>query len=177
MPIVFIESLADERLLPYLDLKSPRTVSRGDLFIAEGYWLVRRLLESPFAVESILVDERRLENIVRFADPKIQVLVLREHQVEQVVGFNFHRGVIACGRRCVHATLDDEAGRLTNGELLVMCVGVQDPQNLGLILRNASAARRALGIIRNPKWEDWRERHHGRTRTRIGRRGARAVHA
>ena len=57
--------------------------------------------------------------------------------VEPLVGFNFHRGILACGRRRPNAELADLAPldrRLT----LAICPDVQDPENLGAILRISS---------------------------------------
>ncbi|MCA9133101.1 MAG: RNA methyltransferase, partial [Planctomycetales bacterium] len=58
----------------------------------------------------------------------------------QIVGYNFHRGILACGRRkpikWVHSDLSRPQA---SGETLLAVVGVQDPENLGGILRSCAA--------------------------------------
>ena len=59
--------------------------------------------------------------------------------VEQIVGFNFHRGILACGRRQAAATSWDLLADAGRPATLVICANVQDPTNLGSILRNCAA--------------------------------------
>ena len=82
---------------PYRNLKATNDTRWQRQLIAEGEKLVRRLLESDFTVESLLVAESyrpRYESAA--AERGIDVFVVPDEWIERIVGFNFHRGVLAC---------------------------------------------------------------------------------
>jgi tRNA G18 (ribose-2'-O)-methylase SpoU len=59
--------------------------------------------------------------------------------IREIVGFNFHRGVMACGRRKLTARLEDV---ITSSGLpcrLVVCPAANDAENLGGIIRSSAA--------------------------------------
>jgi tRNA G18 (ribose-2'-O)-methylase SpoU len=59
--------------------------------------------------------------------------------VDQITGFQFHRGILACGCRKPGPTIAEAAHRTGQTAIWVVCAGVQDPENLGGILRNCIA--------------------------------------
>jgi tRNA G18 (ribose-2'-O)-methylase SpoU len=132
-----ITSLDDRRLDPYRSLKQSNVTRWSGLFIAEGEKLTRRLLESEFETVSVLLDRRYVERFAPLLKPETPVLVVDDNEVERIVGFNFHRGVLACGRRRPYATIDEIAA-LGEKSTLVVCPDVQDPENLGALLRIAA---------------------------------------
>ena len=132
-----ITSLDDRRLDPYRNLKQSNLTRWSGLFIAEGEKLTRRLLESEFEIESVLLDRRYVERFASLVKPDTPVLVVDDNAVERIVGFNFHRGVLACGRRRPYATIDKVAS-VHEKSTLVVCPDVQDPENLGALLRIAA---------------------------------------
>jgi tRNA G18 (ribose-2'-O)-methylase SpoU len=144
MPIVRIADLADRRLDPYRALKRSNETARGGLFIAEGEKLVRRLVESGLEIESLLVSEDHLERLAPVLPTEATTLVIPEAEVEGLVGFNFHRGILGCGRRPRPPVLSDLC--VDAATTLVVCPDVQDPENLGSIVRIA-AALGAAGLI------------------------------
>lgn len=144
MLVIPLSDPADPRLARYRDLK--RTDHRGafpadDRFIAEGEKLVLRLLASPCETESILATGTALDRIALHLREGLPVYVLPSEAMSELVGFRFHRGVLACGRR--PPPLDprrllgsaSEQGRA----LLVACPELRDPDNLGAIARTARA--------------------------------------
>jgi tRNA G18 (ribose-2'-O)-methylase SpoU len=138
MPQVRINSLDDPRLEPYRHLKDTNRTRWASLFVCEGEKLVRRLLASDFSVESLLLSDRFELRFGGLAPPEVPVWIVPDELVEPLVGFDFHRGILACGRRRANPTLEKLAPpgqRLT----LVICPEVQDPENLGAILRISSA--------------------------------------
>jgi tRNA G18 (ribose-2'-O)-methylase SpoU len=54
---------------------------------------------------------------------------------EQLVGYTFHTGVLACGLRRPGPTLETLLGRGTDPALLAVCPNVNDPENIGAIIR------------------------------------------
>jgi tRNA G18 (ribose-2'-O)-methylase SpoU len=107
--IIPIASLDDERVAVYRNLKDRELTRLHGLFIAEGELLVRRLLESDFAVHSVLLADRKLDAIAPLVPAGIPVYVAPREQVDKIVGFQFHNGVMACGYRKPALTLDDLA--------------------------------------------------------------------
>jgi tRNA G18 (ribose-2'-O)-methylase SpoU len=138
MPHIRINSLDDRRLEPYRYLKDTNRTRWADLFVCEGEKLVRRLLASDFTVESVLISDRFERQFGALAPPEVLVWIVPDELVEPLVGFNFHRGILACGRRRANPPLE-EIAPLGRPLTLVICPEVQDPENLGAILRISSA--------------------------------------
>ena len=135
MPRIPISSLDDDRILPYRRLRTSDEARQRGLFVAEGRWLVERLLASRYEVESILVERRHEAEFAQHAS-KRSLFVVDDGRVDQLVGFKFHRGILACGRRQVLPVLQIDKDAPS---IVVCCVGVCDPENLGGILRNCAA--------------------------------------
>jgi tRNA G18 (ribose-2'-O)-methylase SpoU len=123
----------------YRHLKETNATRWAHRFIAEGEKLVVRLLASGLPVESLLVSQRHAERFCDLGAAAARVYVVPDAWIEQIVGFDFHRGVLACGERpsCRHLSqLTPPAGSQTT---VVVCPNVQDPENLGAILRLSGA--------------------------------------
>jgi tRNA G18 (ribose-2'-O)-methylase SpoU len=138
MPLTRINSLDDPRLEPYRNLKDTNRTRWEGLFIAEGEKLVRRLLASNFPVESVLLSDRFQAQLGSLVPPSVSTWVLPDELIEPLVGFNFHRGILACGRRKPNRPLEELAPR-DRRLTLAVCSEVQDPENLGAILRISAA--------------------------------------
>jgi tRNA G18 (ribose-2'-O)-methylase SpoU len=145
MPLVEIGDLHDPRLIPFRNLRNHNWTHGSGWFIAEGPLLVERLLASDYPVQALLVSRKRLDRYVDRVPAATEVLVVDEEQVAEIVGFHFHRGVMGCGvRQPRRAVRDGLPPELAPDETLVGVQGVQDPENLGGILRSCAA----LGIRR-----------------------------
>ena len=131
-------SLDDPQLTVYRDLKSPLSKRRSERFVVEGELLVERLLASGLDVESVLVEERWADHWAPLLPHGVPLLVIPHAAVRELIGFRFHRGVLACGFRPRNGDLRD---LLAGGDAAtwVVCIGVQDPENLGGILRSSAA--------------------------------------
>ncbi|HLJ10492.1 MAG TPA: RNA methyltransferase [Planctomycetaceae bacterium] len=146
MPQFSIESFDDERLEPYRDLKHAAPMQ--ETFIAEGERLVLRLLEGPCRTESILCTAAAYARLAgRFPDA-IPVYVASTALICRLIGFRFHRGVLACGLRPPARRLESlwPIDRPGERSLLVICPQIGDPANLGTIIRTA-AAFGASGLV------------------------------
>ena len=135
--IQWIDSLDDVRVASYRDLKDRELAARCGLFIVEGQWGVGRLLASGYTVESVLVTQRQLGQIVPLVPPGVDIYVAPAESVSRIVGFEFHCGVIACGRRRPPLRLD-QAAELWAGKdelTLVVLPEVNSSENLGGLLR------------------------------------------
>jgi tRNA G18 (ribose-2'-O)-methylase SpoU len=139
VPRYWISSLDDPRLQPYRALKKSNFTRWSGRFIAEGEKLVRRLLASRLPVDSVLSSRRFADEIAPLVPPDVPLLVVDDASVPELVGFNFHRGLLACGRRLPELAVADFAGRLPSRATLVICPEIHDPENLGGVLRTSSA--------------------------------------
>jgi tRNA G18 (ribose-2'-O)-methylase SpoU len=134
-----IESLDDPRLAAYRHLKETNATRWAHRFVAEGEKLVVRLLASGMPVESLLVGQRHAERFCQPDGSTVAVYVVPDAWIEQIVGFDFHRGVLACGRRPTRRRLSELAAPSRPETTVVVCPNVQDPENLGAILRLSGA--------------------------------------
>jgi len=130
-----VDRLEDRRLDPYRSLKTASLHRRAGLFIAEGDKVVERLLVSDFEVVSVLVSERRVSSLGNLERPGLEVLIIPERLATELVGFKFHAGTMACGRRKPPPDLTT----LATAALVVGCASVDDPENLGSIIRHCAA--------------------------------------
>ncbi len=145
MPHINIQSLDDPLLEPYRDIRNRNWTELSGRFIAEGPLLVRVLADSSYAIHSVLLDRKYQQHYADWIAPETDLLLVEHALVEQLVGFNFHRGVLACGlRKPLLSVREDFKPSDHTGETVACAVGVQDPENLGGILRNCAG----LGIRR-----------------------------
>jgi len=138
MPLIPIHDVDDERLAVYRDLLSAKASRRCGLFVAEGRLLVDRLVASSFPTHSILVDECRVSLLGEQPADRL-IYVTSAKLIEEILGYNFHRGILACGHRRQQPALSDILQPLPSRATILACVGIQDPTNLGSMLRSAAA--------------------------------------
>lgn len=139
MPYIRLNDVNDSQLAPYRDLPKSNWTSLSGRFIVEGPLMVERLAASDFETESVVVDERRVGALPAAISRDIPVYVLAPSEIEKLIGFNFHRGILACGRRKPLTRGSDWTLDHATESIYVGCVDVQDPTNLGGILRNGAA--------------------------------------
>jgi tRNA G18 (ribose-2'-O)-methylase SpoU len=140
MPVIPVSEIDDPRLAPYRQLNERNLTRHSGLFVAEGEKVVERLIGSRYEVASILAESEFAERYARRLPPATPIYVASRPLLEATIGFNFHRGVVACGRRTPPAALADLMPTLTQARVtLVVCPDVQDPTNLGSIIRTAAA--------------------------------------
>jgi len=135
-----IENADDPRVGAYRDLKGRSTRAEG-VFVTEGRLLTRRLLDSDFGVESVWVAERFAEEYEPLAAGRAPLYVSSESVMERVLGYKFHRGALACGRRREARTVDELLAGVGVDEdaTWVVCPDAANAANLGSIFRTAAA--------------------------------------
>jgi tRNA G18 (ribose-2'-O)-methylase SpoU len=162
MGVLRVETIDDPQLALYRDLKSPSAKRRGERFVVEGQLLAERLLTSEVQVESVLVEEGLADEWAAQVPAHVPLLVIPRCWVRDLIGFRFHRGVLACGRRPANADLRQLMQSAGDQATWVVCVGVQDPENLGGIIRS-SAAFGVRGLLLGPDCADPFSRRVART--------------
>lgn len=145
----FLDDPADPRLVPYLSLKGDRGVDGP--CIAEGPLLVERLLKSGWEMLSVLVSDRHAARFVeQFDQAETPLLVLPESMLQDVVGFAFHRGVLAAARRPPLPDPRTLLHSLGPRDVVVLCPEINSPENLGAIFRIAGGFGVA-GVVLGPR--------------------------
>jgi tRNA G18 (ribose-2'-O)-methylase SpoU len=142
-----VTSADDPRLAPYRDLKDRALRAADDTFIAESEPVVRKLLESPLTVSSVLLTaghRARLEDVL---PPGLPVYVAPQELLDAVAGFHVHRGCLALGRRPDVQVIPPASRTVVVLEDLV------DVDNVGAAVRNA-AAFNADAVILSPRSAD-----------------------
>jgi tRNA G18 (ribose-2'-O)-methylase SpoU len=98
--VVRIETAEDGRLAEFRNVPDPELLSRLGLFIAEGRFVVARLLSSGLQTRALLATEpaaAALEPLL--VNRTFPVYVVPQSVMNGVTGFNFHRGCLAIGVR------------------------------------------------------------------------------
>ena len=124
-----ITSLKNPKVLLWRSLKDRRARLETGLFLVEGFKAVRDALSSDFEVSALLATEAALRSFAPPADTP--VTLLPEHVLAAVCDTKTPQGVAAVMRM-------REAP--VRGPRIVALDGVQDPGNVGTILRTADAA-------------------------------------
>jgi tRNA G18 (ribose-2'-O)-methylase SpoU len=139
MSLEYPESIDDPRLAHYRNLKDRELARLGDRFIAESEFVVRRLLASDYPVDSVLVAKRKADAIASAVPSQVPMYVLPDAQLDRVIGYPFHTGVIAVGRRKPSRPLHEVLPASTQRSTLVICPDIINFENLGSLLRISSA--------------------------------------
>lgn len=151
-PLKTISTDADDpRLDPFRDLQNhPAHSATNPCFIAEGKWCVERLIDSHLPVQSIVVQQSQKAEVASWlhastqregvgTDDDVILYVLSKSEIRKLVGFDFHRGVIACGRRPDILGVADLIKLSSKPPVVLAAMGISDRENLGSMIRSASA--------------------------------------
>jgi tRNA G18 (ribose-2'-O)-methylase SpoU len=133
-----IDSFDDPRIAAFRNLKDRDLARDGGRFIAESEQVVRRLLASDFTTESVLMAQRRAAEILPIVPENVPVLVVPDEMMQQVVGFKFHSGVLACGRRKSPGALSQIMDCLPKRATIMICPEIANTENLGSLIRVAA---------------------------------------
>jgi tRNA G18 (ribose-2'-O)-methylase SpoU len=132
--------VADYRCLTDVDLRTAWEPPHG-LFIAEGELVLRRAVTAGYALRSVLVDTKRVEQIadVLGGQDGVPVYAATPAVLQATTGFHVHRGILASVRR---RPLPAVAELLATTRRLAILEDVNNHTNLGAIARCAAG----LGI-------------------------------
>jgi 23S rRNA (guanosine2251-2'-O)-methyltransferase len=113
-----------------------------------GFHPVREALRAGRAIDRVLIARgaagERLQEIIDLArERSIAVRFEPREALDRASSGAVHQGVLAFGAAYVYADLDQA---IRGAQLLIVLDGVEDPQNLGAIIRTAQAAG-AAGVL------------------------------
>jgi tRNA G18 (ribose-2'-O)-methylase SpoU len=137
-----ISSLDLPELAPYRTMRRSAEHETQGIFIAEGEKVTRRLLESRFAVVSVVLPENRLENyrpILEARTEQVTVYLAEKPLLETLVGYSLFQGVLAVGKIPPAVSLAQILQKSPAPQLLAAIDGLSNAENLGAVVRNCAA--------------------------------------
>jgi tRNA G18 (ribose-2'-O)-methylase SpoU len=138
--LVPVPSLDDPRLFHFRNLKDRDLARSEGRFIAEGKYLVKRLLDSRFReqTESILLSDKMTALAEQVPDG-VTCFVAPEDEMSRIVGFKFHTGAIAIAKRGPSPTVESlRPLTARNPFFAVVCPDLNNGANLGGLIRTAA---------------------------------------
>ena len=127
----------DPRLEPYRHVGDHSWLRSQGLFVAEGRLLLERLAAArTYEIESVLLSPAALDALGAVVEQIDRpVFVAAQPILNELTGFNFHRGCLALARRPPVAPLEAFFG----ARRLLGLEGVGNPDNIGGVFRSAAA--------------------------------------
>jgi len=142
LSFVAIKDPDDPRLAPYSSLKG-KSLERYGIFIAEGEKVIESMVESGCRIASCLTARgaiTRYKSLLSImAQRGASIYVAADELIEKIIGFRFHKGIMAVGYCPKKLKVSDALKTPKRALFLVALNTINDPQNVGLITRNAAA--------------------------------------
>ncbi|HBV65608.1 MAG: hypothetical protein CBE00_12695 [Planctomycetaceae bacterium TMED240] len=143
--IELLTNADDPRLESYRNSRWNRQPdATTDDFIVEGRYCVERLLQSDYEVDSVLVAEGKSVEITGILNRVVPVYSLPTAEIRRLVGFDFHRGIMACAKRPAFKSMVAFEQEIAEPEITIALLGLCERENVGSIMRTAAA----LGVER-----------------------------
>ncbi len=138
--VISIEDGRDPRLAAYAGVREPALLRDSGLLIAEGRFVVRRLLEQQrVRVQSLLLNQAALlalGDVLATLDSSTEVYVATPEVITDATGFNMHRGCLAVAQRPADLPV---SSILDNQAFVAVLERVVDADNVGSVFRSAEA--------------------------------------
>jgi tRNA G18 (ribose-2'-O)-methylase SpoU len=155
--IIRLESLETEDLRDYRDLTDVvlRRLSEpaGGLYIAESTKVIERALRAGHRPRSVLTIEKwlpEIESLVAAQDADLPVFVGDAELLQDLTGFNLHRGALASMHRPPLASVADTVAGATR---IIVLEDIVDHTNVGAIFRSV-AGLGADAVLITPRCAD-----------------------
>lgn len=140
----FIEIVSedDPLLSAYRSLKG-KELERDGIFIAEGEKVILSMLESTCRIASCLTADDTVPRyktlLAAMSKRGAPIYIAPKKLIEGIIGFRFHRGIMAVGYCPEKRTAIEVLKKSKRESVIVALNAVNDPENVGLIVRNAAA--------------------------------------
>ncbi|MGE3959826.1 MAG: TrmH family RNA methyltransferase [Vicinamibacterales bacterium] len=145
-----VTDLQDPRLDPYRRISDAELLRTHGQFIAEGRFVVERVLADPaLTVLSLLLNRASFEALGPLLDDGRRtgpVYCVETPAFASITGFNLHRGCLALVSRPRRPSWPELVAR---GRMFVLLEGISNADNVGSVFRNA-AAFGADGVLLSP---------------------------
>lgn len=141
--MVFIESKENNLFKEIRKLKERKNRNKSRKYIIEGFRLVEEAFKAGLLIEYLVIidenDERLDKYIKKYINEDVKVCKMSTNLFKELISTEQPQGVLAVAK--MHKNTCE-----LNGDFYVLCDKLQDPGNLGTIIRTAHAAG-AHGII------------------------------
>jgi tRNA G18 (ribose-2'-O)-methylase SpoU len=131
-------------------------------FVVEGEIAVLRLLQSEYGVESVVATSSRIDRLAGSIAAHVPLLRGEAEDLRALVGFDFHRGCLACARRPSAEALDPDSRMAPllshSAARIVVAERLADPVNVGALLRNCHAFGVDLVVLDEKGADPWNRR-------------------
>jgi len=148
---IVVSDPADPRLSDYVGLSDRLGIHRGNRFVCEGRLIVEHLLHSGYPIRSVFLADNWVErmrptlNLIPQGTP---IYIAPEPVLDGIIGFAFHRGILACGE-ITHPPA--AADLLRTASRLIILEDLSNHDNMGSIFRSASALwGHSAGVLLSP---------------------------
>ena len=150
----FVTDVEDPRLADYarltdMGLRTSLESAQG-LFIAEGTKVISRAVAAGYPVRSMLIAERRLDDLAALPAAGVPVYVVPDEAAERLTGYGVHRGALASLHR---KPLPEAAALAATARRVIVLEDLVDHANVGAIFRSA-AALGVDAVILSPRCAD-----------------------
>ncbi len=138
MNVIPIEAVDDARLDGYAHVGDERWLAARGCFVAEGRFVVERLLQTGrYELESLLLNPAAFAALApALAVVEAPIFVCPPRFFERLTGHHFHRGCLALARR---PPASDAVALTAGARSLLVLDRVADPDNVGSVFRSALA--------------------------------------
>lgn len=136
-----IQEFDDPRLAPYRTMRAQFDHLGAGYFVAEGEKVVRRLLESPYGVRSVLVPPKwqgEFETLLNRRTENIDLFVATKEVLQSLIGFSMYQGILGLGEVPPPGSLESLLA-LPSPRLFAAIDGLSNAENVGAVVRNAAA--------------------------------------
>jgi tRNA G18 (ribose-2'-O)-methylase SpoU len=137
-----IDSLEIPELSIFRTLKQQLDHRREGLFVAEGHFVVERLLKTSLRIRSVLFTQSWLDtfrNELESRPEMIDVFIGDKEELSKITGYELHQFIMACAEIPRSGTIDEIIESCKSPLLLVALDGLTSSDNVGLVLRNCAA--------------------------------------
>lgn len=133
--MIYIESKDNNLFKNIKKLKEKRYRNRENKFLLEGFRIVEEAIKAKVDIEYILINkelEDKIENLKRYEENS-KLVFLSKNLFLQLADTESSQGIMAVVK-------NKERNENIEGSFFVVCDKVQDPGNLGTIIRTSHAA-------------------------------------
>ncbi len=148
MEYIIHHSISAEQRVPFIDLRNPK---QKNIFIAETDKIISSLLASSLEIRSLYITKAFFES--KLSEIKVHqqvalcdILIAEKEEMEQVVGFPLHQGIMASVKIPQQLSIEQLIAHSSKPRLFVLLEEIADAENMGSIIRTA-AGLGAQGII------------------------------
>jgi tRNA G18 (ribose-2'-O)-methylase SpoU len=129
-------------ITPYRTLRQSVEHFREGIVVVEGEKVVRRLVESPLRIISLLTTPEWLEIYKPFLQNRDESIIAyhaSKSLLESIVGFHLHQGIMALAKIPQLNSLDKFISHASLPYLFVALDGLTNAENVGVVVRNCAA--------------------------------------